>query len=77
MAEAVRVNPLWVLDLAQMRASVVIAQIAPSDLDRPTPCSEWSVRDIVNKLVASTLVFSAFGLRQAPDPSLDLVTRAC
>ena len=73
MADAPRIEPLHALDLAQTRAAVVIAQIAPDDLPRPTPCTEWSVRDIVNKLVASTIVFTAFARREAPDASLDLV----
>lgn len=66
-------DPLRILDLAQTRAGVVIATITSDQLDAPTPCDEWSVTDILNKLVASTRVFTSFGLREAPDPSLDLV----
>jgi len=73
MDDGPRLDPLLALDLAQTRAAVVIAQIASADLDRPTPCTEWSVRDIINKMTASTLVFTAFGRREQPDPKLDLV----
>ena len=47
--------------------------IEPEDWDRPTPCSEWSVRDIVNKMVASTWTFTAFARRERPEPPWDLV----
>lgn len=61
------------LDLAQTGAAAVIAQIHPGDLGRPTPCDEWSVLDIINKMTASTIVFTAFGLREQPREDLDLV----
>jgi uncharacterized protein (TIGR03086 family) len=69
----VRPHPLHVLDLAQTRAAAVIAAITPDQLGLPTPCDEWDVRDVLNKLVASTLVFTSFGRREPPDPTLDLV----
>lgn len=68
-----RPDPLRHLDLAQTRAGAVLATVRLDDLDRPTPCDEWSVRDVINKMVASTIVFTAFGRRETPDPSLDLV----
>lgn len=68
-----RPDPLRILDLAQTTAAAVIARISPDQLDLPTPCDEWSVRDIINKMVASTRVFTSFGLREKPDPTLDLV----
>lgn len=68
-----RPDPLRVLDLAQTRAAAVVAAVHPADWSRPTPCDEWSVRDIVNKLVASTWTFTAFAERRQPDTSWDLV----
>lgn len=65
-------DPLRVLDLAQTRAAAVIALLGPGDWARPTPCDEWSVRDVVNKMTASTIVFSAFGQRR-PHPGHDLI----
>lgn len=66
-------DPLLVLDLAQTRAAAVIAAVGPEDWSRPTPCPEWSVRHIVNKLVASTWTFTSFAERRRPDPPWDLV----
>ncbi|MEE2682622.1 MAG: TIGR03086 family metal-binding protein [Actinomycetota bacterium] len=66
-------DPLRILDLAQTRASAVIAAIQTEQLDFPTPCDKWSVRDVINKLVASTLLFTSFGLREEGDPNLDLI----
>jgi uncharacterized protein (TIGR03086 family) len=65
--------PLVALDQAQTAAVVVVARLDEADWSRPTPCDEWSVRDVVNKMVASTITFTAFGRRQRPDPPLDLV----
>lgn len=68
-----RLTPLEALDQAQTAAAAVIARLTDDDWDRPTPCDEWSVRDIVNKMLASTLTFAAFGRRERLDPPLDLV----
>ena len=57
-------DPLRILDLAQTRAASVLALINNDQLDLPTPCDEWSVRDVINKLVASTLLFASFGRRE-------------
>ena len=68
-----RLTPLVALDVAQARCAAVIAQLDDDDWDRPTPCDTWSVRDIVNKIVASTYMFTAFGRRHRLDPPLDLI----
>lgn len=68
-----RYDPLWILDLAQTRAAATIAAIAPEQLHLPTPCDEWDVRDVINKMVASTLLFTSFGQRTEPDAALDLI----
>jgi len=69
----VRVDPLRVLDLAQSRMITVIAALRDDDWSRPTPCPEWSVRDIVNKMVASTWSFTEFAHRRRPEPPWDLI----
>jgi len=66
-------DPLRMLDLVQSRASAVISTINIDQMALPTPCDLWDVKDIVNKLVASTRLFTGFGLRQPADPSLDLI----
>lgn len=76
MNDGVRPDPLHVLDLAQSRAAALIADLADGDWDRPTPCTEWSVRDVVNKMTASTQLFAAFGRRERPDPGPDLIDPA-
>ena len=68
-----RLTPLEALDQAQTAAAAVIARLTDDDWGRPTPCDEWSVRDVVNKMLASTLTFTAFGRRERLDPPLDLV----
>ncbi|MBD29813.1 MAG: TIGR03086 family protein [Acidimicrobiaceae bacterium] len=66
-------DPLRILDLAQTRSASVLASISHDQLGLPTPCDEWSVRDVINKLVASTLLFASFGRREDGDPNLDLI----
>ena len=66
-------DPLRIFDLSQTRAASVIASISEDQLELSTPCDEWSVRDVINKLVASTLLFASFGRREDGDPNLDLV----
>ena len=66
-------DPLRILDLAQTRAASVLASVNHDQLDLPTPCDEWSVRDVINKLVASTLLFASFGRREDGDTNLDLI----
>lgn len=68
-----RPDTLRILDLAQTTAAAVIARVGPDDLERPTPCDEWSVRNVIDKMTASTMVFTSFGRREAADPTLDLV----
>ncbi len=68
-----RPDTLRILDLAQTTAAAVIARVDQDDLERPTPCDEWSVRNVIDKMTASTMVFTSFGLREPADPTLDLV----
>ena len=68
-----RLEPLVALDLAQTGAAWLVARIGPDDWERPTPCDEWRVRDVVNKMTASTITFAYFGRRDRPDPPYDLV----
>ena len=71
-----RPDPLRLLDLAQTRAAAVIAGLQSADWALPTPCHEWSVRDVVNKMVASTWTFTEFAYRRRPEPGWDLVNPA-
>ncbi len=34
--------------------AALLASVTPEDLDRPTPCSEWTVRDLNDHVVNST-----------------------
>ena len=68
-----RPDTLQMLDQAQTAAAATLARLTADQHDLSTPCDEWSVIDIVNKLTASTMVFTSFGLREQPDPTLDLI----
>jgi uncharacterized protein (TIGR03086 family) len=45
----------------------LIADVRPDQWNAPTPCTEWTVRDVVNHLVAMNLVFAAL-IDDAPMP---------
>ncbi len=68
-----RLDPLYVLDLAQTRAAAVLAAVKPEQHRWRGPCDDWTVGDEINKLIASTWLFTAFGDRRPPEPGLDLV----
>jgi uncharacterized protein (TIGR03086 family) len=61
-----------VLDIAE----AVMLKITPEDLDKPTPCSEWTVRDLANHMTGVCILFgraaSGESLTERPAPT-DLV----
>jgi uncharacterized protein (TIGR03086 family) len=50
-------NPFARFDRAAAVADGVIAAVKPDQLGDPTPCSEWSVRQLINHMVTGNLVF--------------------
>ena len=48
------------LEEALERTAAVVRQIGTPDLGRPTPCSGWSIRDLLNHVVAVTIRFTRF-----------------
>jgi uncharacterized protein (TIGR03086 family) len=48
-------DPVARFDRAAAFADSVIAAVRPEQLADPTPCSEWSVRQLINHVVAQTL----------------------
>jgi uncharacterized protein (TIGR03086 family) len=55
------VTTTTVEDLVRACAAVgdLITRIGPDQWTAPTPCSDWSVRDVVNHVVEGNLVFAA------------------
>ena len=64
-----------VLDDYDVTASAVerlIRRAGKDDWDKPTPCTDWSVRGLVNHIVRGNLMLSSIMLGEpAPDRSLD------
>jgi uncharacterized protein (TIGR03086 family) len=52
-------NPTALLDEAQQETSRLVAAITPEQWSAPTPCTAWSVRDLLNHLVAGNRWFAA------------------
>jgi len=68
------VDVLPLLDRAYDETIAVAAKLTPDDLDRPTPCTEWTVRDLVNHfLFSATRLSEATVGKPGPAPGEDLV----
>src|SRR5258705_1552144 len=52
-------NSLARFDRAAAAADAAIAGVRPEQLGDPTPCTEWSVRELLNHLVGGTKPFLA------------------
>lgn len=69
-----RMNPLDSFDRAAAAAAAVISGIAEDQFDLPTPCTEWTVRGVVNHLVGgNAFAVTAAAGQPPPDRSLDRV----
>jgi uncharacterized protein (TIGR03086 family) len=51
-------NPLARFDRAANAAGQVIEAVEPEQLDGPTPCTDWSVRQVLNHVVSGNLFFA-------------------
>ncbi len=47
-----------VLEQACLSTAAVLEMVRSTDLDRPTPCASWNVRDVVNHVVGGTGFFA-------------------
>ena len=53
--------------LAATEVSALLARLDDADLDRPTPCGDWAVRDLAAHLVANTAFFAGAAGVVVPD----------
>lgn len=50
------------LEIVVPRLGELVGEVRPGDMDAPTPCAGWSVRDLLNHLVGGAQMFAeAFG----------------
>ncbi|HEY6295605.1 MAG TPA: TIGR03086 family metal-binding protein [Streptosporangiaceae bacterium] len=47
-----------VLERACRSTAAILEMVRSTDLDRPTPCASWNVRDVVNHIVGGTGYFA-------------------
>jgi uncharacterized protein (TIGR03086 family) len=47
-----------ILEQAFASTARVLANVSTDQLDRPTPCASWTVRDLVNHIVGATTLFA-------------------
>ncbi|HZT97063.1 MAG TPA: TIGR03086 family metal-binding protein [Chloroflexota bacterium] len=54
------------LRAALRQAQLVIERVEPDQLELPTPCEEWTVRQVINHLVTGNLMVSALVAEDPP-----------
>ncbi len=59
------------LEAANANANRLVGTITAEQWDSPTPCTEWSVRQLVNHIAGATKLFVASASRTAPEESED------
>ncbi len=64
-ADAITPNPVALLEQTTARTKAVIAGVRQSQLDDPTPCSQWNVHGLLNHLIDG-LEFTAAGIAGIP-----------
>src|SRR4051794_28904111 len=58
--------PVGQLDRALSAVGDLIAGVQDEQWSAPTPCSDWTVRELINHLVGMNRVFAALLREQAP-----------
>jgi uncharacterized protein (TIGR03086 family) len=46
------------LERAMASTEAILARVSPADLELPSPCASWKVRDLVNHIVGGTFWFA-------------------
>ena len=67
--EAAIPNPIALLGSVTNRVKEVVAGVQQSQIDGPTPCSEWDVHGLINNLLGG-LEFAAGSMAGNPPSSL-------
>ena len=68
-------DPIDMYRRATVGALAVMKAVSPEQLTLPTPCTEWSVQDLVDHMTASTTYLRAAIAGQPPSPASP--TNAC
>src|SRR5262249_46332417 len=67
-------DPLSLYYRAASLADATVSAVRPDQFDDPTPCTQWTVRQLLNHLITGNLIFVSFATgAPAPDRSVDRV----
>lgn len=66
-------NDLQALEQAYRNAERVIAAVTPDDYGRPTTCTEWDVRALLDHMIGAITIFPAMLRGEPPDLDRDFV----
>jgi uncharacterized protein (TIGR03086 family) len=64
------VDPVTRLQAGIDQARPVIAATSPADYDKPTPCPEWTVRELLNHMLGALTMFRDVARDGYADPAL-------
>lgn len=64
-------DPVMLFSKATARGCEVMAGVSVDQLARPTPCTEWSVQDLIDRMVGSTGYLTAALEGREPTPVAD------
>ncbi len=67
------VDPLHAHQRAQAVFAAALSRVVPEQIDAPTPCAEWSVRDLVDHVVAGNERIAGTGASAQPRDLTGLV----
>ncbi|MGE3269392.1 MAG: TIGR03086 family metal-binding protein [Chloroflexota bacterium] len=69
MSDRAMPDPISLFERATRRADAVMAGVAPAQLSAPTPCSAWTVQQLIDHMVGGTAyLLSALSGRQPSEP---------
>src|ERR671910_116689 len=60
-------DPVMLYRAATDRAIAVVDAVRPAQLGSPTPCTEWTVQDLIDHLVGGTEYLLSSALGREPD----------
>ena len=63
-------EPLTRLQTAIDQAAAVMDNVQRDDYSRPTPCPEWTARDLMNHMVGALVMFRDVAANGSVDPSI-------
>jgi uncharacterized protein (TIGR03086 family) len=67
-------DPIALFQRAAAVADATVSAVRPSQFGHPTPCTEWTVRQLINHVLTGNLIFVSFATgAPPPDRTVDYI----